>query len=197
VLLGDAHADLLEYDNRLVVRGGSISNAYDVGLVMAQGGRWIVKETEIEAATCFEWLGATTQWGAYTADLRIERVVFRGGTKYMHIGGSDAANILDHRDVVLEAAQNVVTAAYGLAATYRGGRIVRVAADPTSTSTPGLVGDRARRASPAAGAAYERAGIAAGPLVAPHPSSRSAQTQVCWILPTAAMRCSAMRSAAR
>jgi len=150
-----AQADLPEYDNRLIVQGGSISSAYDVGLVMAQGGRWIVKEMEIDAATGFEWVGVTTQWGTYTADLRIERVVFRGSTKYMNIGGSDAANILDHRDVVLEAAQNVITATYGLAATYRGGRIIRVAADPTSTSTPGLVGDRARRAAPAAGAAYE------------------------------------------
>lgn len=150
-----AEADILSYDNRLIVQGGSISSAYDTGFVMAQGGRWIVKETEIEAATGFEWTGVTTQWGTYTADLRIERVVFRGSTKYMHFGGSDAANILDHRDVVLEAAQNVITVSYGLAATYRGGRIIRVAADPTSTSTPGLVGDRARRATPAAGAAYE------------------------------------------
>ncbi len=150
-----AEPDLLEYDNRLIVQGGSISNAYDVGLVMAQGGRWIVKETEIEAATGFDWTALTTQWGIYTADLRIERVVFRGSTKYMHFGNSDSANILDHRDVVLEAAQNVITANYALAATYRGGRIIRVSADPTSTSTPGLVGDRARRATPAAGAAYE------------------------------------------
>lgn len=150
-----AEPDLPEYDNRLIVEGGSISSAYDAGLVMAQGGRWIVKETEIEAATGFDWTALTTQWGTYTADIRIERVVFGGSTKYMHFGNSDAANILDHRDVVLEAAQNVITANYALAATYRGGRIIRVAADPTSTSTPGLVGDRARRATPAAGAAYE------------------------------------------
>lgn len=150
-----AEADILSWDNQLIVEGGSISSAYDVGLVMAQGGRWIVKETEIEAATGFEWLGVTTQWGTYTGDLRIERVVFRGSTKYMHFGGSDAANILDHRDVVLEAAQNVITATYGLAATYRGGRIIRVTADPATTATPGLVGDRARLATPAAGAAYE------------------------------------------
>lgn len=150
-----AEADILSQDNRLIVEGGSISSAYDTGFAMAQGGRWIVKETEIEAATGFEWTGVTTQWGTYTADLRIERVVFRGSTKYMHFGGSDTANILDHRDVVLEAAQNVISATYGLAATYRGGRIIRVTADPTTTAMPGLVGDLARRATPTAGAAYE------------------------------------------
>lgn len=147
--------DLPELDNRLIVQGGSISSGFDVGMVMVQGGRWIARETEIEAATGFEWNGVITQWGTYTGDLRIERVVFRGSTKYMHFGGSDAANILDHRDVVLEAAQNVITATYGLAATYRGGRIIRVTADPTTTATPGLVGDRAGLATPAAGAAYE------------------------------------------
>jgi hypothetical protein len=145
--------DLPELDNRLIVEGGSISSAFDVGMMMAQGGRWIVKETEIEAATGFEWNGVTTQWGTYTADIRIERVVFRGSTKYMHFLNSNLANILDHRDVVLEAAQNVIGATYGLAATYRGGRIIRVAGTPTNT--PGLVGDRARLATPVAGAAYE------------------------------------------
>jgi hypothetical protein len=147
--------DLPELDNRLIVQGGSISSAYDVGLVMGQGGRWIVKETEIEAATGIEWNGVVNQWGTYTADIRLERVVFRGSTKYMHFSNSEATNILDHRDVVLEAAQNVLTAAYGLAGTFRGGRIIRVTADPTSTATPGLVGDMARRATPTAGAVYE------------------------------------------
>lgn len=147
--------DLPSLDNRLIVEGGSISSAYDVGLVMAQGGRWIVKEMEIEAATGIEWSGLANQWGAYTGDLRLERVVFLGGTRYMHFGNAAAGNILDHRDVVLEAAQNVLTAPYGFAGTYRGGRIIRVTADPTTTATPGLVGDLARRAAPVAGQAYE------------------------------------------
>ncbi|HEV3051576.1 MAG TPA: glycosyl hydrolase family 28-related protein [Longimicrobium sp.] len=150
-----AEADILSQDNRLIVEGGTISSAYDIGFVMAQGGRWVVKETEIEAATGFDWVGVTTQWGTYTSDLRIERVVFRGSTKYMNLGGADTANILDHRDVVLEAAQNVLSAPYGLVATFRGGRIIRVTADPTTTATPGLVGDVARRATPTAGAVYE------------------------------------------
>jgi hypothetical protein len=147
--------DLPSLDNRLIVEGGSISSAYDVGLMMAQGGRWIVKETEIEADTGIDFNGLSNEWGAYTADLRIERVVFRGSSAYMRFSNSHAGNVVDHRDVVLDAAQNVLTADYGLAGTYRGGRIIRVTTSPTSMATPGLVGDIARRNTPTAGAVYE------------------------------------------
>jgi hypothetical protein len=147
--------DELPLDNRLIVEGGSISSGFKYGLWMDQGGRWIIKETEIEAATGFTWTGVVA-WGAqWLADMRIERVVFRG-TTYMNIVTNDAGNVVDHRDTVLDEAQNVLATTYGIGGNvYRGGRLIRVVSDPTSRSVPGLRGDRARLASPAAGQPYE------------------------------------------
>lgn len=147
--------DELPLDNRLIVEGGSISSGFKTGLSMDQGGRWIIKDVEIEAATGFTWVGFVA-WGVQRlADIRVERVVFRGAT-YMNIVTYDAGNVLDHRDTVLEEAQNVLTTTYGVAANnYRGGRLIRVVSDPTTRSIPGLLGDRARLASPAAGQPYE------------------------------------------
>ncbi|HEX9937373.1 MAG TPA: glycosyl hydrolase family 28-related protein [Longimicrobium sp.] len=153
-----AQADDTAHDNRLIVLGGSVASRFNYGLYMAQGGTWIIKETEIEAATGIYWLGVQNpQQNVVTrANIRIERVVFTGSSTYMNIVSYDAGNTLDHRDVVLEAAQNVLATTYGIVGNvYRGGRLIRVASAPTAGSVPGLVGDRARLATPVAGADYE------------------------------------------
>lgn len=144
-------------DNQLIVLGGSIASRFNYGLYMAQGGTWVIKDTEIAATTGIYWLGVENEQQSVItrANLRIERVVFTG-TTYMHIGTFDAGNTLDHRDVVLEEAQNVLATTYGIVGNvYRGGRLIRVASSPTSGSVPGLVGDRARLSTPTAGADYE------------------------------------------
>lgn len=146
-----------DLDNQLIVLGGSIASRFDYGLYMAQGGTWVIKDTEIAAATGFYWVGVQNpQQNVVTrANIRIERVVFTG-TTYMNVVTADADNTLDHRDVVLEAAQNVLATTYGIVGNeYRGGRLIRVADDPTTVSVPGLVGDRARLAAPVAGDDYE------------------------------------------
>jgi hypothetical protein len=158
--------DELPLDNRLIVEGGSISSAFATGLKMDQGGRWIIKDVEIEAATGFEWAGLVA-WGAdWLADLRIERVAFHG-TKYMHIVTYDAGNVVDHRDTVLPEARNVISTVYGIAGnTFRGGRLIRVVSDPSTRSVPGLLGDRARLAAPVAGQPYEWVCTASSPTAA-------------------------------
>lgn len=149
-------ADYRARDNRLIVEGGSISSDFQVGMEMSQGGNWIVKETEIEAATAFSWNALHTQFGDETsAEIRIERVVFRG-TTYMHVANRHTANVLDQRDVVLEEVKNVITTGYGLQDNvYRGGRIIRVVSSPIGRSVPGFAGDIARLAAPVAGQPYE------------------------------------------
>jgi hypothetical protein len=151
-----SEADYKARDNRLIVEGGSISSGFTIGMQMAQGGVWIVKETEIEAATAFDWQALHTEGGlATTADIRIERVVSRGA-KYMHVANKHIHNVLDQRDVVLEELQNVITSNYGVDSNeYRGGRIIRVASSPLGRSIPGFVGDVARLAAPVAGQPYE------------------------------------------
>ncbi len=147
--------DELPLDNRLIVEGGSISSAFETGLKMDQGGRWIVKDMEIEAATAFEWVGLVASGTQYLADIRIERVVFHG-TRYMYIVTHDAGNVVDHRDTVVPEARNVIATVYGIGNNiYRGGRLVRVVSDPSTRSVPGLLGDRARLAAPVAGQPYE------------------------------------------
>jgi hypothetical protein len=145
-----AQADDIAHDNRLIVLGGSIASRFNYGLYMAQGGTWVIKDTEIAATVQNPQQNVVTR-----ANLRIERVVFTG-TTYMNIVTFDSGNTLDHRDVVLEAAQNVLATTYGIVGNvYRGSRLIRVASAPTGGSVPGLVGDRARLATPVAGADYE------------------------------------------
>jgi hypothetical protein len=148
--------DYKSRDNRLLVEGGSISSGFTIGMQMGQGGVWVVKDTEIEAGTAFNWHALHTAGGlATTADIRIERVAFRG-TTYMHVANKHIHNVLDQRDVVLEELHNKITSTYGVDANeYRGGRIVRVASSPVGRSVPGFVGDVARIANPMAGDPYE------------------------------------------
>lgn len=143
-------------DNQLYVEGGSVAKGYGTAMQMGQGGIWIVKDVEINAATAFDWNARNTDFGDLThGRIRIERVFF-DGTKYMHVANRHTANVLDQRDVLLEEAQNVITSSYGLQDNqYRGGRLIRVGSTPIGRSVPGFIGDVARLTPPAAGTAYE------------------------------------------
>ena len=142
--------DAAANDNRLTVRGGEVSAAYDYGVHMTQGGRVHLQGTRIEAATGVYW-GVSA---GFNAEMEVDAVVTTGATA-MHVGSSGADSTLTHRNVEVDEATAALTTTYGLAANiYRGGRVVHVDSGP-SGRVAGLVGDRARLKAPVGGQVCE------------------------------------------
>ena len=137
-------------DNRLVVRGGEVSAAFDHGVYVSQGGRVFLGGTRIEAATGIFWSGPAQ----YAVEMEVDGVTTTGPT-YMHVHTSDPASVLTHRNVEAEESRAALSTRYGIAGnTYRGGRVIYVGSSPEGRLA-GLAGDRARLAASEAGAVDE------------------------------------------
>ena len=143
-------------DNRVIVDGGDIATAYDFGVHVSQGGRATVKGTRIEAATGV-LAGASD---GYPVDLTLDGVSTTGAVS-LHLASPSPESALTIRNTEAAEAQSALATTYGFLNTTPGGRVIRVDSPPEGR-VGGLVGDRARLKTPAAGQPYEWVCTSAG-----------------------------------
>lgn len=139
------HADALSHGNRLEVSGGEIGAGFTNGVHISQGGNAVIRNTHIAAAKALH-LGSSE---AYWLNVLLDGIELRGSS-YAHVNTFSAANRITHRDVILDAKQNVLSTDYGLAGnTWLGHRVIHGDAPPTD-QTHGLLGDvfRVRSSTP-------------------------------------------------
>lgn len=150
-------ADTKTNDNRLIVEGGTISSAFDIGVEMIQGGTMHISGARIEAAQGI-YLGTNAP---FPYNVEIDNVVFTGAVAE-HVGASHPDAVLTHRNVELDEEQALHTSTYGMDVTYRGSRTIWVASSPVSRIA-GMRGDIARLRNPVASSAFEWVCTSTGP----------------------------------
>ena len=139
---------------RLTVSGGRIGRGFDYGVFMNLGGRAVLRDLDVDAATALR-LGSQA---AYAFDVLVDGLsVEPRGTTYLELPAALKENRLEHRGVVLDDSRNVLAAPRGLADNQYGGARVVLGSEPPTAATHGLAGDvyRLKPAAAMAGATYE------------------------------------------
>ena len=135
----------------LTVDGGRVSEGFDYGVYLKQGGTALVKDVEIAADTALH-LGSQP---AYALDVTLDGLRADAARAYLHAPGGAAENRVAHRGVTLDEAANVLGPGGGLTGSaYSGGRVILGRSSP-GAATHGLPGDVYRLRSPMPGATLE------------------------------------------
>jgi len=143
--------DVAERNNRLLVEGGSISSAFDFGVMMKQGGSVQVREVAIEAQTAMVF-GSAEKW---PINALIDGVRIGGAKCYAVIPTHLPENRFTHRNVEIDESVNVIETKYGIAGNQFIGRRIILGGNPPGAVTHGLKGDVFRLRNPLAGKSYE------------------------------------------
>ncbi len=122
-------------NNVLTVEGGTISKDFDVGLVMGDGGKWLVKDVSSEAGLLLQGPGAG----------RPSEIVLDGVTRNSRHGiafdNDGAAHAFVLKNAVLDAKGNELRAPLGLEkSVFSGQRVIEGRGAPTA-ATHGLMND--------------------------------------------------------
>lgn len=160
-------ADRVEYNNRLMISGGTIETDFDFGVYLNRGGNTTLRNVSINSDTGLS-LGSQNK---HLFDVLIDDVDFRGSRAYAHINTHATGNKLTHRNFSISADRNIITTRYGIDKnTYLGGRMI-LGENPPTAETHGLVNDIYRQKQPQSGATYEwictRSGIGQGAIWKP------------------------------
>ncbi len=132
--------DQQELGNRLIVNDSVISDRFYYGVDMVQGGNLEVLNTQLNSRT-----GVYLDYKEkYTYSARFKGVRLGDRVQnYLRMDSGLAQNVVSHQAQELTAAQNHIWNPGGNvgANTFRGQRIIRGDANPTTTKTPGFLGD--------------------------------------------------------
>jgi hypothetical protein len=145
--------DQLAKNNRVIVEGGSISNRFNYGLYWKFGGRAVVRNTYVEASTCF-YFGVTS--GGYDYDVTLDGTIAKNHTKLLEIAAGNSSCKLTTKNIVLTESENTLSLGSGATSvSYGGGRLIQGNSSPISRSVPGLPHDVFRLNTAVPGADYE------------------------------------------
>jgi hypothetical protein len=138
-------------ENHLVLSDNEFIGAFTTAVYLERGSNLYSHNDMIDGALIgFVFRGTTPNWYRATISAPKFRNIVTSTIKLSH---SNASNNLYFRNVDLEEANAVMDLSAGVSDIVHGNRIVRCAADPTLSSTPGCRGDiRQLSAVPSSGA---------------------------------------------
>jgi hypothetical protein len=138
--------DPIDYHNILSVNGGYFSGQLDIGMATRfRGGNWRINGAVMEAKLPFVWTGFETPEGKTYCNIALNNLTIKS-QKYMHITGyhEPMPNRLEHLNVALDESANYLSSDHGLEGNQYVGHRVIWGANPPTSATHGLVGDRYR-----------------------------------------------------
>lgn len=146
-------ADLLQSNNRIILDGCSVSNAFDYGVYVKQGGNIAVKNSRLEANTSFN-LGLSGS--GYDFNVVLDGVEAVNPATLLQIVSSSPTSKLTASNVMIDESINLLKTTYGLKNNvYAGGRTILGNSTPIGRSVPGLLNDVFRLKTPVPGQPFE------------------------------------------
>jgi hypothetical protein len=146
-------ASLLAHDNQLILDGCEIEAGYTTGLRITQGGVFRVRGLRNNAVTPFY---VSCSGGGYDFDGKLDSVELGPlATSYMNMVSNQVGSTLEHENVTVDEAKNVIATSFGVVSNvYRGRRVILGAAAP-GAGVSAFLGDIWRLKTPVAGSIFE------------------------------------------
>jgi hypothetical protein len=138
-------------NNTLTISGGSISTAFDIGVLMPQGGKTVLRNAEIGAETAVKWTGFAGAPGSdYSCDITLDSISVLG-KNFISMDADNAGNHLAQTSIEVDESSNGIIAPQGTSKTQKTGSRVILGSLPPTTKTMGFIGDVYRLKNPVPG----------------------------------------------